>query len=187
MFAVNWEPVTRKNLAAFTLGFLVFLLLLSQSEPGFIFLLDHANLLFHEAGHPIGGLLSQRLEPYAGTIGQLVFPVVVGIGFYRRGQVLGFATAVIWFAENLFNIARYVADARKMALPVVGGGDHDWNTILSRWGWLDYDTEIGRLLVMAGWAAIALSCLWVLRRAWKDRYRAPVERFQGTALVFPDR
>ena len=105
----EWEPVTGVRLIGFGISFGLFLLLIFRSEPGFVFLLDHANLLFHEAGHPAVGLFSSRLETYGGTLGQLVFPVVLAVSFWRKGQVLGFAAACIWFFENWFNIARYTA------------------------------------------------------------------------------
>ena len=59
------EPLTRAKLIGFVAGVGLFLLLALRSEPGFVFLLDHANLLFHEAGHPVVGLLSSRLESLA--------------------------------------------------------------------------------------------------------------------------
>jgi hypothetical protein len=165
----EWEPVTGARLIGFGFGVGLLLLLIFRCEPGFVVLLDHANLLFHEAGHPLVGLFSSRLEPYGGTIGQLVFPCVLAISFWRKGQALGFAASCIWFCENWFNIARYMADARKLELPLVGGGDHDWNTILSRWDLLQYDTRIAAVLKLAGWIGIAAVCAWVLWRAWQDR------------------
>jgi hypothetical protein len=156
-----------------------FLLLVFRSEPGFVFLLDYANLLFHEAGHPIVGLFSTRLEPYGGTLGQLAFPVVWSVTFWRRGKVLGVAAGSIWFFENWFNIARYLADARTMALPLVGGGDHDWNTILSRWGLLQYDTRIAAGIRILAWLGIAATCGWVAWRAWKQRSSS--QDFDGEA------
>jgi hypothetical protein len=149
----------------------LFFLLLFCSEPGFIFLLDHANLLFHEAGHPLVGLFSTRLEPYGGTLGQLVFPCVLAVSFWRKGQTLGFAAAGIWFFENWLNIARYMADARRLELPLVGGGDHDWNTILARWGVLHLDTRIAAVVNAIGWLGILSACLWVGWRFWRDRSR----------------
>jgi hypothetical protein len=131
-------------------------------------IVDHANLLFHEAGHPIIGLFSTRLEPYGGTIGQLVFPVVLLVSFWRKRNPVGVAVSGIWFFENWFNIARYLADARSMELPLVGGGDHDWNTILSSWGLLPYDTQIAAWLRMVAWLGIAASCGWLGWRAWLD-------------------
>jgi hypothetical protein len=165
----EWEPLTKTHLAGFAACLGIFLLVLFRSEPGFIFLLDHANLLFHEAGHPIIGLFSTQCEPYGGTLGQLVFPVVLAATFWRRGQVLGVAAGCIWFFENWFNIARYLADARTMALPLVGGGDHDWNTILSRWGLLQYDVRIAAGVRIAAWLGIAVSCGWVVWRTWQQR------------------
>ena len=167
----HWAKVNGLNLAGFLLGVAAFLGLLFASERGFIFGLDHANLLFHEAGHPIIGLFSNRLETYGGTIGQLVFPVALAISFWRKGRPLAFAASVIWFFENWLNIARYMADARALELPLVGGGDHDWNTIFSRWHILSYDTEIAGVVKFIGWTGMALAVLWVLWRWWHDRNR----------------
>jgi hypothetical protein len=167
----EWEPVTGARLIGFGIGVALLLVLILRSEPGFVCLLDHANLLFHEAGHPVVGLFSSRLEPYGGTIGQLVFPCVLAVSFWRKGQALGFAAACIWFFENWFNIARYMADARKLELPLVGGGDHDWNTILTRWDLLHYDTRIAAALKVGAWIGIAAVCVLVLWRAWQDRGR----------------
>lgn len=131
--------------------------------------------LFHEAGHPVVGLFSSRLEPYGGTIGQLVFPCVLAVSFWRKGQAPSFAAACIWFFENWFNIARYMADARKLELPLVGGGDHDWNTILTRWDLLHYDTRIAAALKVGAWIGIAAVCVLVLWRARQDRGRTAAQ------------
>lgn len=117
------------------------------------------------------GLFSTRLEPYGGTLGQLVFPVALAVSFWRKGQPLGVAAACVWFFENGFNIARYMADARQLELPLVGGGDHDWNRILSRWGMLEYDTRIAAILRVVAWSGIVVTCLGVLWLAWRDRRR----------------
>jgi hypothetical protein len=172
MFEREWEPVTRTKLAEFAVGLGLFLLLVFRSEPGFVFLLDHANLLFHEAGHPMVGLFSERLEPYGGTLGQLAFPCVVGVSCWRAGKTFGVAAAIIWFFENWFNIARYMADARRLELPLVGGGDHDWNTIFARWSVLQQDIQIASVVKLVGWIGIVLACGWVLWRGWCDRNRA---------------
>ena len=168
-----WEPVTKVRLLGFGIGVGAFMLLLFRSEPGFVFLLDHANLLFHEAGHPIVGFLSSRLEPYGGTMGQLVFPIILAAGFWRKGHPVGFAASGIWFFENFFNIARYMADARMMRLPLLGGGDHDWNTIFFRWNLLSYDTSIAAGLRFAAWIGITAICAWIVLLAWRSRAGQP--------------
>ena len=62
-------------------------------------------------------------------------------------------------------------DARALELPLVGGGVHDWNTILTRGDLLQYDARIAALLRLAGWRGIAATCAWVAWRAWRDRCR----------------
>jgi len=169
------EVLSWTRLIGFALGVGLFFLLLLCSESGFVFLVDHANLLFHEAGHVFVGLFSQRLEPYGGTLGQLVFPGVLAVSFWRKNKPLGLAAALLWFFENLFNVARYMADARRLELPLVGGGDHDWNTIFARWDVLQYDTQIAAAVKTLGWVGIAGTCAWVLWRAWQDLHRRAAE------------
>jgi hypothetical protein len=171
MGSAGWGPVTTRKLIGSAIGFGVFLLFLVKSEPGFVFLLDHANLLFHEAGHPFVGLFSSRLETYGGTLGQLTFPVVLAISFYRKREALSFAGSIIWFFENWLNIARYMADARVQELSLVGGGDHDWANIFGRWRLLAHDTQIARVVADLGWLGMAATCAWVLWRWWSDRRR----------------
>lgn len=174
----RWQKITPLESIGFGTGIALFLVLILASEPGFVFLLDHANLLFHEAGHPILGLFSDRVEPYGGTIGQLVFPVALAVSFWRKGQALAFAASLIWFFENWLNIARYMADARALALPLVGGGDHDWNTIFTRWHVLQYDRDIAATVKFIGWTGMMLAVFWCGWRWWCDRKRTEsVEQF----------
>ena len=167
----HWEKITGGKLAGFGFGLAGFLTLLFVSEPGFIIGLDHANLVFHEAGHPLVGVFSSRLEPYGGTIGQLLIPLLVAVSFWRAGQARAFAAAAIWFFENWLNIGRYMADARALELPLVGGGDHDWNTIFSRWHVLHRDTAIAQGVGWLGWTGMAATAAWIVWRWWRDRSR----------------
>ncbi len=168
----EWEVVTLPKLLGFGTGVGLLFVAIGYCEPGFIFLIDHANLLFHEAGHPLVGLFSPTLEPYGGTLGQLTFPVILAVRFWRQGQVLSLAGAVIWFFENWLNIARHMADARRLELPLVGGGDHDWNTIFTRWDILHYDSRIAASVKVIGWLGMMGACAWILWRAGHDRRRA---------------
>lgn len=171
MERTEWDLVTKPKLIGFVVAAGLFFALVLCSEPGFVFIVDHSNLLFHEAGHPIVGLFSERLETYGGTIGQLVFPVVLAVSFWRKGQSLSFAGVVMWFFENWLNIARYMADARAQELPLVGGGDHDWHRIFSRWHLLQHDVSIAVAIKTIGWVGMIGSCAWIFWRAWQDRNR----------------
>ncbi len=152
----------------FVLGAL-FLWLILASEPGWVPLLDGANLMFHEAGHMIYGILGPKVEPWGGTLGQLTMPLVALVVFGFQGNVVSMGVAGIWLGENFFNIARYVADARVQNLPLVGGGYHDWNHILGKMNILHKDTAIARNLTVVGWTIIAASFAWVAFVWWKQR------------------
>lgn len=165
----EWDVVTKPKLFAFAIGAALFFTLILCSQTGFVFVVDHANLLFHEAGHPLIGFFSERLGPYGGTLGQLAFPCVLLVEFWRKGQPLSLAGALLWFFENWLNISRYMADARALELPLVGGGDHDWNTIFTRWDVLQHDVEIATAVKVLGWTGMLAACAWVCWRAWRDR------------------
>lgn len=137
---------------------------IAMSERGFVLVLDHANLAFHEAGHLFFGVLGRTLGLYGGTLGQLVFPVVVAVICWQRRDAAGVALAGVWFFENFLNIARYMADARTQLLPLVGGGEHDWYHIFSRWGALAADTRIAGFTETLGWIGMAACLAWLWRQ-----------------------
>jgi hypothetical protein len=155
-----WKTVSAWHIAAASLGFGWLFILLKSSEEGFIFL-DFANLAFHEAGHPIFGIFGQALGLYGGTIGQLVFPAVAAITFWVQREPVGCAVSAVWFFENFLNIARYMADARAQVLPLVGGGEHDWTNIFSRWGVLSSDVAIGHAVTTVGWLGMLVAWIWL--------------------------
>jgi hypothetical protein len=154
------------SVAAVCMLFAILLL----DDDGFVLLLDHANLAFHEAGHLFFGVLGSTLGLYGGTLGQLVFPIVAGTSFWRRRQAVGVALSGVWLFENFLNIARYMADARAQLLPLVGGGEHDWYHIFSRWGLLNRDTDIAALTQMLGWLGMIGCMLWLWRRSSAERH-----------------
>lgn len=142
-----------------------------SSFDGFIPVLDHANLAFHEAGHMYFGVLGSTLGLYGGTLGQLVFPIAVTVSFLRKGMPVAAAFGWVWLFQNFLNIARYMADARAQQLPLVGGGDHDWLAILSRWGVLSADTALARALSVIAWTGMLATALWIGIAWYRDRDR----------------
>lgn len=137
-------------------------------RSGWVPILDSANLAFHEAGHLLMRLFSERFEVYGGTLMQLAFPLVVAWHFGRRGQPAGCAVGLVWLGENLHNVARYMADARAQVLPLVGGGEHDWSEIFLRWGVLRHDTRIAGLTHAIGWLLMFGALYWLWRRYRQD-------------------
>ena len=125
-----------------------------------------ALLLFHEAGHIIFGLFGCTIALYGGTLGQFLFSIVIIIGFWRQRLPVSFAVGWIWFFENFFNVARYMADARAQVLPLVGGGEHDWFNILYSWHMLYYDARLAAFMRITGWAGMATA--WQFNRLHPD-------------------
>ena len=158
---MKWSPVTRTHFICFSVGVAAIFTAELLPPLGWVPILDGANLLFHEAGHPFFGLFGNTMGLYGGTLGQLIFPLVISIEFWRRGATLSLAVGSLWFFENFFNIARYAADARAQVLPLVGGGSHDWFNIFLRWGVLQHDVTIARAIATIGGAGIIATWLWV--------------------------
>jgi len=159
-------PATLPALAAVAAFAAICLAFHAFGEQGWVPLLDSANLALHEAGHPLTGILSNRLSVYGGTVFQLAFPIAVAVHFHRRDHAPGAAAGIVWLGESLLNVARYMADARTQQLPLVGGGDHDWTEIFSRWHLLNFDTRVAGLtrfvaVLLMAWA------VWWLYRQWK--------------------
>ncbi|HEX4870112.1 MAG TPA: hypothetical protein VFV15_05240 [Moraxellaceae bacterium] len=147
------------------------LLLAAHLAWGWVPILDSANLAFHEAGHPLFGLVAEDLAVYGGTFLQLALPVACAVEALRERKTAGFYFCVIWVAENLLNIARYMADARAHELPLVGGLDpeysHDWTEILAHWGVLEWDTSLAFVVRIVAVALMA-GALWGAWRASRE-------------------
>jgi len=167
--ALRWLPVKPVELWSSVAVTCLLFAIIIHDEDGFILLLDGANLAFHEAGHLFFGLLGSTLGLYGGTLGQLVFPIAAAVSFRRRQQAAGVALSGVWLFENLLNIARYMADARAQVLPLVGGGEHDWYHIFSRWGVLERDTTIAAVTQSLGWLGMIGCVLWLWRRFTAQR------------------
>ncbi len=166
-----WRPFSRVGVIATLVALALFFALVLGSERGFVPVLDSANLAFHEAGHQLYGVLGNGPGLYGGTLGQLTFPLVVLVVFFVRRQPLSLVAGGVWLGENLLNIARYMGDARAQELPLVGGGEHDWWHIFTRWDALASDTRVARVTAGLGWV-VMLGCVgWLLWR-WRADERA---------------
>ena len=108
--------------------------------------LDGVNLAFHEAGHLFLNFFGRTLHFLGGTLAQLFVPAACAFHFLRREQPFEAAVCGIWLGESLMNVAVYLGDAKATALPLVGGGIHDWNWLLGRAGLIDHCESIAAVL-----------------------------------------
>jgi len=146
--------------------------------------LDHVNIVFHEAGHPIFSFLGETMMVLGGTLGQLLVPSLLCGYFLLKGDNRFAASlCAFWFGENFLNVARYMADARDLALPLIGGGDeHDWNRLFYQFGLLGESsvrTVAGATRgfgVVVMFAALAWSAAFLLPEERRNRLaeRGPV-------------
>ena len=166
VFAQYWRPGTgeersggpRRATASqpgliFYIGFLIYAF---SKHGGFLFI-DLANLVVHEGGHMLFGWFGPTLGLWGGTILQWLVPLLLAAYFFSQRQTTAFAFCSFFFFENWLYTATYMADARAMLLPLVTAGDsdyieHDWHTIFSNLGVLQYDTKIAAVSESSGLA-----------------------------------
>jgi hypothetical protein len=123
-------------------------------------LLDGVDLAIHETGHLVFGPFGEFIGFAGGTLFQLIMPATFVLYFARRGDEHAASVALWWVGQNCGHVAYYVADARAMELPLVGGGEHDWNYLLGELGLLQRDQSISHAIVAAGVLLVLGSAAW---------------------------
>lgn len=146
------------------------------------------DLGIHEAGHVVFRFGGEMLCAFGGSLLQCLAPILCAVALARLPDWFGVSFCGVWLAVNLYEVARYVADARAMLLPLVtiGGGDarHDWNFLLGELGLLGSDTLLaGALRVLAFvvlWGSIAAS-VWLLWKIGRSSRARDLEASVGAA------
>jgi hypothetical protein len=149
----------------------------SLRSPGQYHFLDALDLPIHETGHLVFAWGGDILTALGGTLLQLIMPLAFAVYFWRRGDRHAASVPLWWTGQNCWNIARYVADARAMELPLVGGGEHDWNYLLGEWGVLGRDTLIARDIRFLG-TVLAIIAIWI---GWQALRTPDAEAAQSPA------
>jgi hypothetical protein len=167
----NWRRISTVALVAWLVFFLGFLWYAASSKENFLFL-DNVNLVVHEAGHPLFGLFGYVIGILGGTLMELLVPLGIAIYFWWHRHTAGVAFCVFWFFENFLYIGTYMADARRLTLPLVGSGDHDWEILFDHWHVLHLDQKIGGMTRTLGWWGMVLTVLWLV---WMWRRSASSE------------
>ena len=122
--------------------------------------IDNVNLPIHEAGHIVFGMFGELVTAMGGSLFQIIVPAIFVGYFLRRRDQHAASVALWWVAENFWYVATYVADARDQALPLVGGGEHDWAFILAELDVLRYDDRIAAIVRFVGIVLFAIAVLW---------------------------
>ena len=138
---------------------------LVRPESGRI--LDAVDLAIHETGHLVFAPFGEFLGFLGGTLFQLALPVAFVVCFWKRADRHAATVALWWVAQNCWNVSVYIRDARTQALPLVGGGEHDWAYLLGRLGWLRYDYAIALDVRLLGAALYVYAIVAGFRYAWR--------------------
>jgi hypothetical protein len=142
------------------------------------------DLVFHEAGHvllmPLGWSF---LTALGGSLGQIAIPLVcAGTLLVKARDPFGASIGLWWTGQSFMDLAPYIADARALQLPLLGGATgaevegHDWEAILTALGWLEHDRTLAALAHAAGALLIVASLAWggyVLVRQWRRVSQSP--------------
>ncbi|MBN1253890.1 MAG: zinc ribbon domain-containing protein [Deltaproteobacteria bacterium] len=145
------------------------------------------NLPFHEAGHIIFSPFGKFIMTLGGTLGQLLMPLIcVAVLLFKTRDTFGASVALWWFGENFMDIAPYINDARALELMLLGGVTgkdvidyHDWEYILRKLGWLQYDHTLASLSYFIGIVIMLATFAWggyLLFKQFKDLARTTSSR-----------
>lgn len=131
----------------------------------------NVDLIFHEAGHVLFMPFGRYVTILGGSLFQILVPLLLMIAFLIKNKD-GFAASIClwWVGQSTMDLAPYIADARALRLPLLGGGTgadspgfHDWENLLRPLGWLQHDTYIAGIFDAIGSGVIILALLWGAR------------------------
>lgn len=133
--------------------------------------MHYVHLIFHEAGHAIFMMVgaSDVVVAFMGSGLQVLFPLILAGAFYFKNRdAYGAAVCLWWAGHAALDVAPYIADARALELPLLGGGNgreiegHDWEFLLGHWNALQHDTRIAAQVALGGRIAMAAAFAWGL-------------------------
>jgi hypothetical protein len=161
----DWTPVSKPVRIGWLAFYGIFLLYALTNKTGYLFI-DYVFLPIHEGGHLLFGYFGHTLMVAGGTLLQLGVPVLLALYFVVQRQPTGAAFCSFFFFENFLNVATYMADSRRMELQYVTVGDpdfaeHDWATMFTQMGVLEYDTRIAAVVRLIGWLGMIAVVVWL--------------------------
>jgi hypothetical protein len=125
------------------------------------------DLVFHEAGHIVFMPFGRFMTVLGGSLFQILVPLIcAGAFLWREDNQFAAAVCAWWAGQNFVDVAPYIADARRLQLPLLGGATgaevegHDWEYLLTALGWLHLDETLGRAVWFAGTILMIGAVVW---------------------------
>lgn len=129
--------------------------------------LHMVHLPFHEAGHVLLAPFGRFLSVLGGSLFQVAIPLVCGAVFLLKNRDPYAAAVTLWWAgQSLMDLAPYIADARALRLPLLGGRTgaevegHDWEYLLGALGFMSQDVTLGKLSFALGALTMLAALGW---------------------------
>jgi hypothetical protein len=161
--SVTWAHGRVWYLRAILLGYLAVIIWRKSADWESWSWFEGLTLLVHELGHVLFQPFGEFMMIAGGSITQLLVPIVAGFLLLRQGELFGVVLGGGWLSISMYGVARYMADAEEMALPLVGMGsdpEHDWHYILETWDAVGRcGIYAGRLGTLAGFIGL-LACAY---------------------------
>lgn len=139
----------------------------------------HMVLLpWHEAGHVIFRLFGNFMMVLGGTLGQHLFPIVLGVALLvTRRDSFGAALAFWLLGYSVIDMGHYMHDAGDPQMMMVNGQSsaetdgHDFINIFSDMGgwWLQHATTIGIVFGRIGEAMMLIALAWAAYLLWLQK------------------
>lgn len=129
-------------------------------------LLDQFDLGMHELGHLLAAFMPRMVMFLAGSLLQIAVPL--GLAWYFgmvRSDPAGGGFCLAWAGASAWDVSVYVADAPIQALPLIGGGQHDWAYLLGPKGWnaIHMADEVAGFIEYSG---IVFTAMGIAVAAW---------------------
>lgn len=149
-------------------GWFIWMLVHQLKDPDYYSFLGGLNLGIHEFGHLLCGPMGEFVGILGGSLIQCLIPLISFWMFYRQQDYFAHAFSAVWLGSNLFGVARYMGDARKLELNLVspfgGNGEviHDWNYLFHKFGILQFDTTVALVVRTASALAMIAGVAWAI-------------------------
>jgi hypothetical protein len=86
---------------------------------------------------------------------------------FKTRDTFAASVSLWWLGENFIDLAPYINDARNLTLILLGGVTgrdvddyHDWEFILRKLGWLQYDHALAGFVDIIGKSLMICSIAW---------------------------
>ena len=128
----------------------------------------NVDLIIHEAGHIVFMPFGRFMMYLGGSLFQVLLPLMLMLAFLVMNKdAFGASVCLWWVGQSLMDIAPYIADARALRLPLLGGGTgydspgrHDWANILGQLGMVDKSAQVAATVDFIGSGVLLMALVW---------------------------